>query len=197
MQPISTDTFLERAKAAGIGYDPRYPDAGSLVFLPPNEHSRFWLRPEHPAQWPHFVASLLDAAGARGSVLVCPRRGWWPDLSTARDNLGRTNAMLSTALGVPPGWRGGLQFDAGDHDRLVAILVTQFLRLFNDLYVLLPSAPAFLEFSHHDVVHVSCATREGIESAVNEMAAAGYALPDEPPDATFKPPPWMRPPAGA
>jgi hypothetical protein len=39
MQPISKDTFLEQAKAAGIGYDPRYPAAQSLVFVPPNAMS--------------------------------------------------------------------------------------------------------------------------------------------------------------
>jgi hypothetical protein len=193
MQPIGKDAFLEQATAAGIGYDPRYPAAQSLVFLPPNEHSRFWARPKQPSRWPHFVTSLLNAAGARDAVLACPRRGTWPNLATARHPLDRTRALISTALGVPSGWSGAIAFDISDRDRLVAILVMQLFEPINDLYVLPSSGTGFLQFSHHDVVHVSCPTSEGIESAVSGMLAVRYELPDQLPDTTFKQPAWMRP----
>ena len=195
MQPVSADTFLEQAAMAGIGYDPRYPAAESLIFLPPNEHSRFWVRPEQPSRWPHFVASLLSAAGG-DKVLACPRQGTWPNLVTALYALDRTQAVITTALGVPSGWRGAIAFDNNDRDRLIAILVMQLLEPINDLYVLAPAGTAFLQFSHHDVVHVSCATSAGIESVVNAMSAARYELPDELPDATFKRAAWMRPSGG-
>jgi hypothetical protein len=99
---------------------------------------------------------------------------------------------MSTALGVPSGWAGAIEFDADDRDRLIALLVMQLLEPINDLYVLPLAANGLLQFSHHDVVHVSCATAEGIESVVNAMSSARYELPDEPPDATFKRPAWMR-----
>jgi hypothetical protein len=193
MQPISSDTFLEHAKAAGIGFDPRYPDAHSLTFLPPNEHSRFWIRPQQPTKWPHFVLSLLNAAGACGSVVASPRRGTWPDSSKARHVLDRTRAVLIEALGVPSGWRGAVEFDSADRERLIAILVIQFLDPVNDLYVMPSQTAAFLQFSHHDVVHVASSTPERIESVVTAMAKSGYEIPDAPPDATFKRPSWMVP----
>ena len=193
MQPISTHNFLEQAKAAGIGYDPRYPAAQSLIFLPPSGYSRFWLRPERPSKWPHFVTSLLDAAGARDTVLACPRRGTWPDMATVRDPLDRTQAVMSTVLGVPSGWSGAIASDVRERDRLVALLVMQLFEPVNDLYVLPLAGAGFLQISHHDVVHVSCVTAEGIESVVSAMSAARYELPNELPDATFKRPAWMRP----
>lgn len=194
MQPISKDVFLRQATAAGIGYDPRYPAAQSLNFLPPNEHSRFWVRPEQPSRWPHFVTTLLDVAGAGETVYACPRRGIWPNLATAQSPLERTLAVMSTALGVPSGWPGAIAFDAGDRDVLVAVLVMQVMEPVEDLYVLPSHGTGFLRFSHHDVVHVSCAASQGIDSVVNAMSAAGYELPDEPPEATFKQPAWMRRP---
>jgi hypothetical protein len=187
---------LEQAQAAGIGYDPRYPAAQSLIFLPPNEHSRFWARPEQPSRWPHFVTSLLKAAGAQGSVIACPRRGTWPNLATAHHPLDRTQALISEALGIHPGWSGAIDFDASDGDRLIAVLVMQLFEPVNDLYVLPLAGIGFLQFSHHDVVHVSCVKPEGIESVVTAMSAARYELPDELPDATFKQPAWMRPSGG-
>jgi hypothetical protein len=193
MQLISADTFLEQANAAGIAYDPRYPAAQSLIFLPPNEHSRFWTRPNQPNRWPHFVASLLKAAGAGDTVLACPREGMWPNLGKARWPLERMQAVISGALGVPDGWPGAAVFDGSDRDPLIAILAMQLFYPRNDLYVLPSAATAFMEFSHHDVVQMSCATADGIESAVNAMAAARYELPDQLPDATFKRPAWMRP----
>jgi len=104
--------------------------------------------------------------------------------------------VLSEALGVPPGWRGAIEFDSDERDRLVALLVVQLLEPVNDLYVLPSGGSTFLQFSHHDVVHASCATSAGIESFVSAMAEARYELPDELPDATFKKPSWMRPSKG-
>ena len=196
MQPISTETFLEQAKAVDIGYDPRYLAAQSLVFLPPNTHSRFWVRQDKPSRWPHFVTSLLHAAGTAGTVLACPRRGIWPNPATARHPLARTQAVLTTALGIPSGWRGAIEFDSNDREQLIAVLVVQLFEPVNDLYVLPSASRGLLQFSHHDVVHVSCATSEGIESVVNVMSAARYDLPDDLPDATFKRPAWMRPARG-
>jgi hypothetical protein len=192
MRPLSTEAFLDLAESRGIGYDPRYPQAQNLIFLPPNDASRFWVRPDKPSQWPHFVASVLDAAGADDTVLAFPRRGTWPGIASACSQLDRTQGLLAEALGVPGAWSGAIEFESSDRERLIAILVAQFLEPVNNLYVLPLDGKAFAEFSHHDVVHVSCATIDGIETVVAAMAAARYPLPEDPPDATFKRPRWMQ-----
>jgi hypothetical protein len=101
--------------------------------------------------------------------------------------------LLTEVLGVPGCWGGAIEFDRTDRERLIALLVAQFLEPVNNLYVLPLDGQAFMEFSHHDVVHVSCTTTKGIETVVAAMAVARYALPEDPPDATFKRPTWMQP----
>ena len=71
MKPITTELFLERAATVGIGFDPRYPSSNSLIFLPPNDASRFWPRPAEPPRWPHFVASILSFIDASETITVC------------------------------------------------------------------------------------------------------------------------------
>jgi hypothetical protein len=193
MHPITTEEFLDRAKSLDIGYHPRYPDAQSLIFLPPNDASRFWVRPDSPSRWPHFIASALDAAGGDDAILAHPRRGTWPGLASARSQLDRTQGLLAQALGVPVYWQGAIEFDKADRERLISLLVLQFLEPVKNLYVLPLNGKALVEFSHHEVVHISCPTTNGIESIVAAMAAAKYMLPEELPDATFKHPKWMKP----
>lgn len=192
MQLMETAAFLDHAARAGIGYDPRYPAAQSLIFLPPSEHSRFWVRPVQPSKWPHFVSTLLAAAGATDRVLLSRRRGNWPGIAGAHHVRDRTRAVLTQAIGIPGGWQGAVEFGAEERDHLVALLVMEFLETVNDLYVIPGDTRALLQFSHHDVVHVSCPSGEEIESVVATMSAAKYELPGELPDATFKRPSWMR-----
>src|SRR5262249_29775368 len=59
MQAVSREEFFQWAAGHGIGVDPRYPDSGCLIPLPPANHARFWVVPADPATCPHFVASLL------------------------------------------------------------------------------------------------------------------------------------------
>jgi hypothetical protein len=41
------------------------------------------------------------------------------------------------------------------------------------------------------VAHVECRSEAGVRDPVEVMSAAGYELPKDPPDGTFKRPPWM------
>jgi len=106
--------------------------------------------------------------------------------------LDRCQAILSEALGVPNGWEGAIEFGIANRELLIAILVTQFLEPINDLLVLPGEGRSFIKFSHHDVVHISCATQEEIDLVIAFMSAAKFELPDELPDPTFKRPAWMR-----
>ncbi len=190
MQAISTDMFMESATTVGVGFDPRYPDARSLGFLADNKASRFWVRPEDESSWPDFVSSVLRAARVSDRVMAKMRWGTWRGASP-RNELERLRAKVSGLLEVPDGWPGAIEFGSGDRERLVALLARQLAEPVDDMYVLDCAGTALLQFSHHDVVHVSCPTTQAIEDVVSAMRTAGYELPDHPPDATFKWPAWM------
>ena len=190
MQTFSTEAFLEACTASGLGFDPRYPQARSLTFLPPSGHFRFWTQPGEPSRWPHFVTTLFGGRQQSGTVTVWPRRGRWPS-SVGRPSADGTQAILFGGLGVPDGLQGAVEFSADEFQRAVALLVVQMVGMYNDLYVLPAGGDTLLQFSHHDVVHAGCRDEGTIDSLVAAMAGAGYSLPTELPDATFKRPPWM------
>jgi hypothetical protein len=100
-------------------------------------------------------------------------------------------AFLYHALGIPDGWDGAIAFDPTEQELLVALLVCQSLEPSNDLYVLPFHGRSLMQFSHHDVVHISCPWADGIDAIVAAMSAARCELPTTPPDATFKRPTWM------
>jgi hypothetical protein len=61
----------------------------------------------------------------------------------------------------------------------------------DDLFFVPDHARQVVQSSHHDVVHVACRDEARVRELVRHMEAAGYPLPTEPPDATFKWPAWM------
>jgi hypothetical protein len=61
----------------------------------------------------------------------------------------------------------------------------------DDLFVVPDHGQQFLGLDHHHVVHVQCASEPELQRFIDHMARAGYRLPDEIPDATFKRPHWM------
>jgi hypothetical protein len=196
MQWITEEAFLELARQAGIEFDPKYPRARSLTFLP-NEESRFWTRPTEPSDWPRFVSAALRAAGAVDRVAVMRRRNWPQSTAVGLPQQremqpDRTVALLYGALGIPDSGPGAIVFDPAERDRLIALIVCSFIELFGDLYVLPARGNALLQFTHHEVVHISCPTAEGIAAVVTAMSAAKYDLPTELPDSTFKQPAWMK-----
>jgi len=44
---------------------------------------------------------------------------------------------------------------------------------------------------HHDVIHIECADEARMLEVVRHLERAGFALPTEPPDGTFRWPDWM------
>jgi hypothetical protein len=61
----------------------------------------------------------------------------------------------------------------------------------DDVFFIPEHGQQLLKTDHHDVIHVECASEARILNLVAHMAEAGYELPCEPPDWTFKRPAWL------
>ena len=193
MQTICREDFWHQTAALGVGIDPNYPNSGCLSLLPPAEHARFWVVPPDPAAWPHFIASLLDGLDDWTSGLLWPRSGDWPSGQPGSANEGVRGVILRGA-GIPDGWAGAVRFDRAEEASLVAVLyafVAFGWCVDDDLFFLPDHARQLLQTDHHDVIHAECRSGERVAELVAHMAAAGYELPAEPPDETFKRPAWM------
>jgi hypothetical protein len=194
MKPVPGEEFLRWATSAGIGFDPHYPDSRRLGFLPPRDHARFWVLPADPATWPHFVVSLLDGLDEWTIGYLWPRSGTWPEGGKSRSyNEGVRDVVLRGA-GVPDGWAGAVQFERDEEDALLAVVFAYLAFgwcVDEDLFFIPDHGRQVLQTDHHDVIHVECASEERVQKLVEHMTEAGYALPTELPDWTFKRPAWM------
>lgn len=61
----------------------------------------------------------------------------------------------------------------------------------DDLFFVPDHGQQLLQTDHHDVIHVEWASEERVQRLVAHMADAGYELPRDVPDWTFKCPEWM------
>jgi len=188
MQTVPGEAFLQRAADVGIGFDSRYPDSGSLSILPPCDHARFWVLPTDLATLPHFITSLLHGLDEWSSGCLWPRCGIW-----RADNDDERDALLPS-LGIPDNLAGAVRFANDEEDAVITIL-NAFLAFgwcgTDDLYFIPDHGRQLMHTDHHDVIHVECASEERVMKLVARMTEAGYKLPTELPDATFRRPAWM------
>jgi hypothetical protein len=194
METVSGEDFLGWAAGVGIGFDPRYPECRCLSLLPPREHARFWVLPPDPAAWPYFAASLLHGLDEWDSGLLWPRSGRWPDPVQSQSYNEGVRDVLLRGAGIPGGWAGAVRFGHDEEDALVAVLYAYLAFgwcVADDLFFVPDHGRQLLQTDHHDVIHVQCASEERVQGLVGHMAEAGYELPREPPDGTFKRPAWM------
>jgi hypothetical protein len=194
MEAVRGEEFLRWTAEVAIGFDPRYPESGCLRLLPPREHARFWALPSDPATWPHFVASLLDALDKWVSGFLWPRSGRWPLSDRSQSYNEGVRDVLLRGAGIPGGWEGAVRFDREDEDALVAVLYASLAFgwcVDDDLFFIPDHGRQLLQTDHHDVIHVDCSSEDRVQKLVAEMAEAGYQLPREPPDWTFRRPAWM------
>lgn len=194
METITSEAFLRWAGGGGIGFDPRYPDSRCLCLIPVREHARFWVLPPDPATWPYFTSSVLDGFDDWKEGVLWPRSGRWPDRTSSQSCNERTRDVILRGAGVPDGWSGAVRFRGDEEDALIAVLYA-FLAfgwcVDDDLFFIPDHRRQLLQTDHHDVIHVSCESEERIRQLVEHMAEAGYELPRELPDWTFKRPAWM------
>jgi len=194
METVPGENFLQWAAEGGIGFDPRFPESRCLSFLPPREHARFWVLPPDPATWPYFAASLLNGLDQWASGLLWPRSGRWPDPAQSQSYNEGVRDVLLRGAGIPGGWAGAVRCGHDEEDALLAVLYAYLAFgwcVDDDVFFVPDHGRQLLQTDHHDVIHVQCASEERVQMLVDHMTKAGYELPVEPPDWTFKRPAWM------
>ena len=188
--------FLDWAAAKGLGIDPAYPHSAVLSFDVGGDSSRFWRIPPRPERRPYFFVALLDAMGDWQSCRAWRHMGGWPDpnlIEPARIN-DVIEARILNGLGIPLASADVLEFDRGELDSLVTLLLSTSIfgwSVGEDLYVVPDRARTLLKVSHHEVVHVDFCDVGEVDPFVAAMADCGFDLPTTVPDATFKMPSWM------
>lgn len=187
MEGVSADKFLSWAAGVGIGFDPRYPNSGCLSLLPPTGHARFWVLPNDPTTHPHFAAALVQGLDDWKTGYLWPRAGRWIPP-------GGSQPITLRGVGVPFGSAAAVRFDRTAESELVAILCAYLAFggcTDDDLFFVPDHGRQLLQTDHHDVVHVKCRTKWRVLKLVKQMSRAGYELPAELPDWTFKRPAWL------
>lgn len=193
-QPITAEGFRAWAAAREIILDDRYPSSQPLlVFKPYRNLERFWERPQDPDGLAHFLQTLLQSTDDWQSCFLWSRNGSW-----APTTEGEGDALIATVYrgaGIPEGWKGAVQFERKDLASVLAVLFVHCAfgwSTCEDIFFVPDHGRLILGVDHHDVVWAHFAREEGIAPFVCRMAGAGYELPKELPDATFKPQPWIK-----
>ncbi|MBA4191113.1 MAG: hypothetical protein C0467_24275 [Planctomycetaceae bacterium] len=196
MEAVTSEAFMTWAGGLGLGFDPRYPDGNCLGLLPPHESARFWVLPVDPHTWPHLADSVLAGLDRWETGHLWPRPGRWPTAAASSSPNELIRDVVLRGAGVPNGWVGAIRY--ARHER-AAVLAVMFAYLAfgwcsdDDLYLIPDHGRQVVQTDHHDVMHVECVNESRVSALVGHMQDAGYPLPAEPPDATFRWPHWMPP----
>lgn len=198
MKSLAEADFLRWAEDRDIIVDAKYPQSAVLKFRPASDNARFWLMPDQARRRPFFISSMLELVGPWDTCFAWRHMGSWP--SQEHLDLGRINDVIEFELlkgiGIPLGTADALGFRRDDLYRLVSLLfVTSIFgwSVGEDLYVVPDNGRYILKMSHHDVIHVEFRYEGDVDIWISKMAEQGFALPDDPPDETFKRPTWMGP----
>jgi hypothetical protein len=194
MEAVSRETFFAWAFKLDIGLDPHYPDSGCLSIVPPRSHARFWVFPGDPAEGFHFAATLLAGLDEWESAHLWPRSGCWPESRKPWPHNEAIRNVVLRGAGVPGGWPGAVRLLHSEEDELLAVLFVYLAFgwcVDDDLFLIPDHGQQLLQTDHHGVIHVECTSEERVLTMVEYMADAGYDLPTEVPDPTFRRPAWM------
>jgi hypothetical protein len=190
MHTLTNEQFFAWADGKGIGLDEKYPDSGNLAYRQNSDYGRFWVLPQTGELVP-FIHHLFAGMDAWSVCYLWFRGGRWPEANAegVRDAI---RELLFRGLGIPAGLSGALAFDVTASMHLFGVLLAQLtLAWHDDLFVIPDHGRQFLHTDHHDVVHAYFAEKCRIAPFVEHMAAAGFDLPTDIPDWTFKRPSWM------
>jgi hypothetical protein len=196
MRLIPDDQFLSWAAEAGLVPDPRYPLSKQLVFPQAPDTWRFWLPPGLPSDLPGFLATALQLAGSGRPFRLRPRGGgplYYGEHASFREHL---IELALRSLDIPLDAAGAIEFDSTEWASTLYLGTAYYTfgwHVGTDLEIVPTQRGCCLMLGHHGDLNVHFATEEGLAIFEAGMAAEGYQLPDEVPDATFKRPPWMRP----
>jgi hypothetical protein len=99
-----------------------------------------------------------------------------------------------SAVGIPDRFVGAVRLDEGETAQILTLgfVYSAFGScVSDDLFIIPDHGGPILYTSHHEVIHANFGEHAQIKSFVDCMAAAGFLLPTEPPDETFRWPSWM------
>ena len=195
MTTLTEAQFLEWAVTKGLQLDPRYPHSATLSFNGAPEESRFWEVPIEARRRPYFLNSLLTLLGNWQICYVWRHLGRWPTSAAAERIDEVVELQILKGLSLPLGTTDVVAFSRDEIGQLVTLMFSTTVfgwTVSDDLYVVPDHAESFLQTDHHDVVHVVCKNPADIRAVVAGMEKAGFALPDDLPDSTFKSPSWMK-----
>lgn len=186
--------FLAWASDAGIILDPRYPRSACLAFRVDHGYDRFWCIPPEPQRRPYFFRCILQAFGAWSSFRCWRHLGSWPAEPDPQRLNDQVEHAIVSGLGLPLGTADIVEFSRDEEITLIALLLSTSIfgwSAGDDLFLVPDSAAGFLQVDHHGVVHASFQSKDMMTTVIQFMDAEGFALPDEPPDETFRVPDWM------
>jgi hypothetical protein len=102
--------------------------------------------------------------------------------------------VILRGAGIPIGLSGAILFGRNEESSILTVLFTSFAFgccVDDDLYVIPQHGRQIVQTDNHGVVHATCQDEQRIRELVAHMDGAGYELPTELPDGTFKSPSWM------
>jgi hypothetical protein len=180
----------------GIGPHSRWGNTDTLVCVESEELSRFWFPSNIPSELPGFILAALRAASSGGPHYLLKRGGgnWYEsDLESAPGSNVIIDALLKAA-GVPAEAAGGLRFEKEDWKALSIVSQAYYVNGWSvgeDLHMFGEERDCAMMISHHGELIVHFPNWERLERFQTTMLEAGYDLPTELPDETFKRPDWM------
>ena len=196
MEVIPESAFRAWLSERGIRPHSRFGSSDVLVFQDDADLSRFWFPSFVPSDLPGFILTALEAASPEGPHYVMRRGGGhWreTDLESAPGSNVIIDAMLEVA-GVPHDAAGALRFEMSDWKALNIIVLAHYVHGWSvgeDLHMFGEERDCALMTSHHGELSVAFPNHTRLERFREHMLRAGYDLPTELPDDTFKSPAWL------
>lgn len=194
MRLVSETQFLQWAALSGVELDPQWSQAGGtrwLKFQGGEAAQRFWVVPNDPRGLLTFISALLSALDAWETCSVLKREGGW---TYTHEQDGRR--PLLDALGIPESQEPALEVGAAESPALLLLIMTQLAFgwcAHDDLWLVPDHGKQVFFTDHHGVIHVEFQQPRSVAGFVERMSAAGFELPTEPPDESFRWPAWMGP----
>lgn len=187
--------FLAWAATASIGVEPRYAAhwPRNLSFQLSTADRRFWTLPENPGGKEALLDSMLGALEPRAEIYL------WQKEPGGLEELKPDSVLIRHVLAeVGPAFSSddALVFRSPERDRLLGLLLCAAIYGWSwphDMYVVSDQRDAILMLDHHECVWAEFPNAERRERFIERMHAAGFELPRDYPDSTFKPQGWIDP----
>jgi len=189
MQSIPQAEFIAQVRAAGLAAED---EPASLSFGRYDLTDRFWVWPWPPQSLLGLLAAIFRHDPPDISCDVWRTGGIWHESEPTF--IESIREYLIGGLEIPAEHRGALRFTRDEFTAVAGLLIAFAMGgwcVDDDVWVVPDHSRYVVRLSHHGVVHVECREPHLVEPFVAHMAAEGYALPTEVPDATFKVPSWM------